>query len=514
MNRLRSRYALTKVALALPLSMALILSACGGSTKEPASSPKASVSPSASGAAATTPALSPVELVWYYGVAKTPSSEVVQQVEDEVNKITKKKINATVKLKPIDTSSYNQKMNVVVASGEPVDLMWTASWNFTYAQNASKGAFYAMDDLLDKYAPNLKKSMPDYIWAGSRVDGKIYAAMNYGSTTNREGFVIQKQFIDKYSLDISTIKKFEDIEPFLEKIKAGEKDITPLAMSKGGAFGFAANGLESISGSSAVSVYVKDPYKAVSTYETPEYKQTLATIRRFMEKGLINADAPTLKNTNDLVATGKVAVMTTNSMPAGGEAGMKASFGGKDVKYVPLTPPVVGRDSMQSTMTAISRNSKNPERAMMLIDLTYTDEALYNLLSFGAENKNYTKVSDKVIKLIPNSGYDGYNWTVGNSLKGFMLDTEDTNIRNLIIEENKTAQASPLVGFTASSQSTASEEANIKALKDEYFPMFASGLKGSESKYAEFTDKLKKAGIDKMLAEYQKQLDAFKATKK
>ena len=42
-----------------------------------------------------------------------------------------------------------------------------------------------------------------------------------------------------------------------------------------------------------------------------------------------------------------------------------------------------------ATMQAINRNSKNPERAMMLLELLNTDKDLYNLLNFGIKDKHY-----------------------------------------------------------------------------------------------------------------------------
>lgn len=47
-------------------------------------------------------------------------------------------------------------MNVIANSGEEYDLAFTCSWAFPYLENARKGAFLELNDLLDKEEQTLK----------------------------------------------------------------------------------------------------------------------------------------------------------------------------------------------------------------------------------------------------------------------------------------------------------------------------------------------------------------------
>ena len=44
---------------------------------------------------------------------------------------------------------------------------------------------------------------------------------------------MQKRFVDKYKLDLSSIKKIDDIEPFLKQIKENEPGIVPFGTTRG-----------------------------------------------------------------------------------------------------------------------------------------------------------------------------------------------------------------------------------------------------------------------------------------
>jgi putative aldouronate transport system substrate-binding protein len=95
-------------------------------------------------------------------------------VEDEINKITKKKINVKIKLSPINIGAYVQQTNLMLSSNEKVDLMLVASF-FGYTSQAAKGQLLPLDDLVDKYGPDIKKVMDEDYLNASKVGGKLYA---------------------------------------------------------------------------------------------------------------------------------------------------------------------------------------------------------------------------------------------------------------------------------------------------------------------------------------------------
>ncbi|WP_018759025.1 ABC transporter substrate-binding protein [Paenibacillus terrigena] len=484
------------------ISFVLVLTACGGAKEE---------QKAADGK--QNEELPPVELVWNFPLSAIPQD--LATVQEAVNKITKEKINATVKLQAHTFADYNQKMNTIVASGEKYDVAWVANWNWDYLQNQSKGAFLELDDLIQQNAPDLLKSMPDFVWDAAKIQGKIYAIPNYQTVTKKEGFVIQKRFADIYNLDVSSIKKFEDIEPFLKQIKEGESpDVVPFLNDKSGRFSlmYQSQGLEAIN--NVVGVELQNPDKPINLFETPQYKHYLDVMRDWYTKGYINENAATLKNKNDIIKTGNAAVQFHNVLKPGGEVEAKAANGGNDVIYVPITDAYASTGTVITTMQSISKNSKNPERAMMFINLLNTDKELYNAISYGVEGKHYKKVSDNVVQINKDGGYaPNANWVFGNTFNAYLVEGMDPSVMEQTKKENETAQKSPLMGFKFDNTPVMAEIANLATVIDEHLPGLDTGTVDPNTNLKVFQDKLKQAGIDKVIEEMAKQIEAWKQTK-
>ncbi len=87
--------------------------------------------------AATAQTLAPVTLKI---IACGPPQKDVQAVSDALTAYLKPKINATIVLDQYDWDAWNDKANLILASGEDADLIFTAPW-CGYTTNAPKGAF-------------------------------------------------------------------------------------------------------------------------------------------------------------------------------------------------------------------------------------------------------------------------------------------------------------------------------------------------------------------------------------
>ncbi|RXZ82020.1 extracellular solute-binding protein [Paenibacillaceae bacterium] len=507
----------SKLGFIILLCAMLLLSACSSSSR-PGNSSSNNGSKTESGQSAVKgeqedTGLKPVELTWYYPQWSTqPDANAVQEA---INKITKEKINATVKLMPVDGGSYEQKLQTMVAAGENFDIAWTSFWMFNYAQNARRGAFVQIDDLLKTAGAELRGSMPELIWEALKVDGKTYAILNYQTVTNREGFLIQKRFADKYNLDVSTIKEIKDIEPFLREIKANEQNIVAFALTRNGNFEnmkTTFNNLEFISNEAIVGIYRDDQNtKVVDIIQTPEYKEYLDLMHSWYKDGLINEDAPTVKALDERKKTGQIAVSFENVLKPGKEAEEKNASGGEDIVLAPTSEPFVGTNTIIQSMQAISQTSKNPERAMMFLNLLNTDSELLNLVSYGIEDKHYVKVSDNIIRPIEDGGYNpNQTWVFGNGFIGYLQEGQDPETQAQTLKENNEAQSSPILGFTFDPDPVQTEIANLQTVNDEYGPRLNTGAVSSEDKLAEYIEKRKRAGIDKVMEEIDRQLSEWK----
>ncbi|WP_168735615.1 ABC transporter substrate-binding protein [Cohnella fermenti] len=484
-----------------------------GDTGASSSSPAASQS-SASSQEET---LEPVKLKYYFYGAAKPGDEAVY---DAMNKILKEKINTTVEFVKIPSNGdYTQKMTIMVNAQEEFDLAFTSPSYFDYFANAAKGSFVDITDLLPKYAPQTYAQFKPEIWNAAKVNGKIYASINQQIFARQSGFVISKPLADKYQFDPTGVTKQSDLLPFLEKVKAGEPaDTTDQlynAQMKNHVFSYfyPYYEWETIGGSDVpgVASSVLDQPKVFNEYDTPEFKEFILTNAEFQMKGLIAKDALT-RPTFD---ASKYAASSMATLMPGIEETVKKTY--KAEQYIiPLGDPILTTPNAIATMTAVSATSKHPERALMVIELLNTDKELYNLMVWGIEGVDYEKTGDNRIESLSGSTYGpAPGWMFGNQFNSFVSGTQPDDVWTQTKELNETAKVSKLYGFNFSPDSVKTEIANTSAIVNEYKAAFNTGMYGADTEkiYAEFLSKLKAAGVDKVLQEKQKQVDAFVAQK-
>ena len=99
-------------------------------------------------------------------------------VQDKANEYLGEKIGVNLDMKFVDFGDYNQKMSVIINSGEDYDLAFTCSWAGDYLGNARKGAFLELDQYLDTVGKDMKSEIDQRFWDGAKVDGKTYAIPN------------------------------------------------------------------------------------------------------------------------------------------------------------------------------------------------------------------------------------------------------------------------------------------------------------------------------------------------
>lgn len=497
------------------MSIVLILSACRGANNQESS--QAPSSDSANNEADHSPKLEPYEITWYLPNSVFPDAELVEQ---EMSKITKEKINATLDIHLVDWGTYDQKMQAITASGEKADLIFTSNWTNDYLINVNKGAFLDVTDLLLQHGPDILKQVPEKAWDAAKVNGKLYAIINTQVLARTPGFLINKDMLDKYGYSTDQFKTLADLTPFLEKVKAGEPDKYPFKLRGDEDIlntYLAAIGLEHFASKNPGVVYINDDSsKVFNLYETPEFIGFLKQMREWYQKGIIRKDAASLKDTNSDEQAGKY-VSKLSIINPDVPANNASQYGGGDpakVATVQFSKPYMSTGSIIATMTAISRTSEDPARAMMFYNLLYSDKELFNLMSYGIEGKHYTKVGDDLIKKIDNAGYwMDTGWEYGNMFNSYRTSELQPKWIPAGPDQNAAAIPSKMLGFSFDPSNVKSELAQTASVVDEFNAGLITGIADPDTALPKMNEKLKKAGLDKIIAEMQKQIDAWKVSK-
>lgn len=522
----------------MALLMMLAMAACGSQNNDAQTASTGTQEAAASGIPSTTE-LKPVTLDWYIG-AHLGNDEDVKTVNNALNTYIKPLINATVTIHQFTSwDEVDQKLPVLLSSGSDVGIVGTQRGK--YGTFASQGSFYELDDLLDKYASDTKALFNDQIWKGMKVNDHIYGIPclkdnAYIIPTNWNVDLAEKLGI-KDQLPTTGIRSAADLEDFLTMAKEKRDKVLGTDIKDPLAVGFddimpVWFALEQFSGlpqgvvcniPEIDDITGKDDNTIFDLYETPQFKKMAKSMARMGEKGILD-----YSNTD---------VDYKNSITAGDWAwGLTYTGDGKwmsdDTNFQIYDPSRywIDTNAIQTAYSAVSANCKNPERAMMLLNLANTDPKVATLMRFGVEGVHYAlDANGKMIFTgVPRPSTDPKNPTYrawyGAAIGNLMITQAPESLAgpdNVFLtkmkEDNQKASIASHLGFTVNTDPIANQIAACANVESQYLTALAKAqLKESkvDSYIDEFVGKLKSNGMDDIIKEIQKQADAWKASNK
>lgn len=449
------------------------------------------------------------EIIWYHIGEPQRDTDVVLK---EINKYLKTKINAQLKLELIDFNTYDKEIKSVISSGKKFDICFTSAWINSYVHNSIKESFLELDALLEEYGKNTLELMPKVLKDGARVNGKIYAIPSIKGLAHQFCITLNKKYIDKYGFDVSAVIELEDLEPLLEVIKENEPDIVPYLIYKYSSAAYSMP-MERINEEVPSALYFDNPtnYKLVNTFETPEFQQYAALMHKWYEKGYILQDAATVKSIDVYEKNGNWFAGAAAYNPLV-ESQLSNSLG-YDVVTVPLRQPFITKKDIEYHMLAISSTSEDPKRAMMFLELLNTDVYLYNLLAYGIEGTHYKKVAENVIDVC-NDNYHIANYTFGNNNLAYSMSYYPKTIKKDFKEFDLRAIVSPLLEFDFDPTPVENEIAKVTEVTEEVEGPVFVGAVDPQVYIPKVIEKYKRAGLDIVMDEQQRQIDKWLSGKK
>lgn len=516
------------------LMMVSVFSACGKtaeSTNNPAT-PGNSGDNNSAPATQDGPDISKeVTIQWMYHGSSVSDDKAVME---EINKYLKEKINAKLEMIWCSWSDFDDRARLAVQGGDPIDIYFTSSWTPTleYAAAARQGVFVRLDNpennLLEKYAPNLFNEISPVLADAARTDGAdgvgIYAIPTYKEIAQQYTWDINTDILKKYGYTVDDVKDFYQLGPILETIKQGEgKDFYPL-FPEPAVLERLVNNNDLVDGDSLLA-YEFDPVdpaksgvKIVSRYETEGYKKFVEQMHQYYQKGYISpemASAQTMVNARVSAQNAAKYAISTQTYYPGYEVQTSAERG-ITVVYKPSHTAIISTTSARGAMQAISTLSDDPGRALMFLNLVNTDPKLITMLAYGIEGMHYTKMSDGRVSFDKAMRETYRPWKAGLGKQSIipLMEDEPSNFIDLFNNYNNSAKPVPILGFAFNADPVKTEIAALANVAAEYRDALNSGAVDPAEKLPEFINKLKANGIDKVVAEAQRQLDEFMAAKK
>jgi len=445
-----------------------------------------------------------IVLKWYI-----PNSDLedLDMVMEEFNKRLYEKAGFKLELRTIPQDDYADKMMMNLSSGEDFDLMFVG-WLNPYARMVESDYLYDITEMVEN-SP-IKDTMPQYVWEGTRINDRIYAVPNYQVLFEQHAVKVRKDLVDKYNLDISTIKKTEDIEPFLKLIQENEPDLYPFRINfHETSFGkLVSDERQCEWASELVRVFVNEDgdVECIPFYEDMDYVDCIYKLREWYEKGYIRKDAANISNDDEDFGNQKYAVSMDHYKPGGlVDFYRRYDF---EVVEIPVTERFVGSGAQNAATIAINKKSKHPEEAFKLIEIINTDKELYNMLVFGLEGVHYDKIGENRIHIKEDGKHVIQAWKVGNQFNAYLIDNQDEKDWDNTKKGNEESKITKLNGFFVDNSKIKRENNQVWNVFEKYRVMF-TGAVDLDDIWDTMISELEQAGIRKICEETERQAQEF-----
>ena len=476
----------------------------------------------------------PDGLVWV-----VDSAGFAGYIQEDINRILKEKGRSyTVKIIAIDQwgmdpseIDYMAVLRNMMENSVQVDIAYIPGFEGqdNYYDLVRNGMVESLDTYIQSEAGRqLKYAIEPIRWEMLKVNGHIFGVSNSFLNTSI-GYVYNKNLLEKHNIDPRTLKAdiFQN-EEAIRKIFEGDRAPVALWAINEKLLGYAF-----LSDSPLIGYSFDDREgKAVSVFEQPDVRDLLGQMKRFKDKGYIislNIEG------FDIVGreNGYSALMYYSSLPALSEVTISEFLdrGGNpiitDTLFVPQGADRVNAFYTPTGVSAVIPSwSQKKEDALDFLTLLFADPDVANLVSYGVENRDYT-LDDKgrVVDRLKGTGYELFavqgEWYT-NSVITYPRDDQPDNKKELVEKALHEATLPALAGFHFDSTPVQAELDALNALfymSEEYGPQrytaeVAALLSGKvddvDFALSAFREKLKAAGIDRVVEEANRQIAIWK----
>ena len=472
-------------------------------------------------------------VITYMTTGDRPNNGANEAAVAELNKILNEKINAELEIYYIGWTDYLSNYNLTLAQMDgSVDLVGTASDWLDAWPNIINGAFLELsENMLKTYAPKTWASVPKDHWEVCKYEGDIYLMPedNYAQWVNH-GFIYRGDWALEAGLK-NGVNSWEDMTVYFKSVKAKHPDIIPWD-SDGTHHTQTASGWMSshtdfvyIDGICAGALYggSKDDLYTIWSpfYEGNELVEFARLMKEWDDIGVWTTDVLNNSGADSKAEfrAGQTAAHQHHTKTWQGlNADVRDEIPGASAEFFWFGKEADNLVSLNIThgAMAVSAASRNPERALMVYDFIRNDPDCYKLFNYGIQGRQYDITADG--KRVQAAGFDreqdeisiNYWWGRNDDLEILDARMDWDAYNKLVADYDKVSIIYPYGQFISNLDPIQAQLNNINEIHDNYMKQISFGkYQGSaEDIVARYRADLKKAGIEEVIKEFQRQIDA------
>jgi putative aldouronate transport system substrate-binding protein len=420
----------------------------------------------------------------------------------------------------VEAMSWGSDRNIatMLATGEKF-----AVYNIVSAFDwPSKGYLAEIDEALvrEKLPDLIRVRGPNNGFECVKYNGKIYAIPfgNKPYAGTQQTFTVRNDLLRSVGLDADNITTYDQLVSAMAAIRTKYPN---LRMIRGSGFLSTAlvpaisDQLYFNQGTYFVYVNELEPgAKVYSFFESDIFKKAAATAVEWVRLGYIQMDelAYPTQGEADWNA-GNCFMMYGVAGALIDEANLRAVNPDIDLKLVKLgNKPLIKVNDYDWGLSISAADEANVPQWLDLFNWIYKNQENYDFCVYGVEGKDWERSADGTIRKIVNDAFFDSWFLQAMPYVSFDPSIPRANIEQYVNYDNGSI-LSKRSGFTFDATPISSELATMTAVWTEMLRPMTFGLLDFEGNYAEAIRKLKAAGLDKYVAEYQRQFSAWFADK-
>ena len=500
--------------------MAAMLAACGsdGNQQAPAPTP----TPAATGGGTTeTPATAddpPDEELDFVTLTFAMVSEPTQEwntVQDRLNERLQEDINAHVELQWISWGEREMRYPLILASGEPIDMILTGTW-LQFNMEASNGSFLDLTDLAPVYMPNYYAQIAaDPIALGmASPGGRLWGIPTPNVHWHPMGYIIRGDIADEVGFTKPVGDVFDYVD-FMRLVAEHRPDMWTgdwSATTNDGLFTMWSReqGYHYFPAWPPITMDVRGEGDIRSAFDIDNARDFFHMAKEWAAEGLWSMNVLSEPAANRLT-DGSSASRHHN---VGSWTSNYISFPDWDLRWYPVNAPYTVRSRPMQDGTALPASSPNPERALMMLDLFHMEEDYFRLLAYGIEGMHYEVTPAGQLRALmpeqhpPNAGPD-----MAFRRQEWLLPTEGApaNLAEVNAMLEARGYATSYSNFLPYFDNVVAERAAVMAVYHEQIGPLAYGLVDDvDAAFDRFRNDLEAAGLYIILDEVLRQFEIFK----
>lgn len=432
-------------------------------------------------------------------------------------------LNMEVEIIRIPWDAYEEKLNLMLTTGEPFEILHVMQNVKNVSDIAGMGAILPLNEYLEDY-PDLMGRFTDLEWQGTIYSGEYYAVpCSWKAMDNLMSYM-------NYRVDIAEKAGYGEFPDTVEGIIDLMEKSQKIILEENGIKGYhwlhytpdTAHWLHR--SYETYPFYVENSLGIVlarqdgtidSFYESEEFKQDADTYYEIYQKGLINPDILSLDHNKKYDDAKFGGFLPSQTFSPATSNDMKDAAGiDSEVAWVrsfPEQPDIIC--TFVENLNGISATAEDPRTGLDFLNWLYASDENHDLFHYGVEGTHYTRdENDRIDQKKDESGAPLYamdTWMMG------YIDYMNFGVRDsdaFIDYSTYTSEdyvVSPIAGFHFDSSNVQTELTNLQTeIIASIYPI-KYGMTPYEEGIDDAIKKLKAAGLDRYMEEYRAQFATY-----